>query len=264
MARPAWARRIVAGARCGWSSRASATHGPGGGSAEWPLRSGNEFPCHDEHWDDSEAPLGSLACQIHVSERSTEGRPADLHHEGRGGTLAVSDPVRDGTGAICRSQGRLRIAVGRRDLWLSTRLVRGRPLSPRTLELYRWQLRKHILPTLGKTQLRHLGTTEVRRWFARINGPDGPGQPTAAKCYRLLRAIMQTATEDGRVAKNPCSIRSAGREEPVKRPMITLEQLDAITAAAGERWRSLIEMAAWCGLHFGELAALRKSRTTPR
>ena len=46
---------------------------------------------------------------------------------------------------------------------------------------------------------------------------------------------MQTATEDGRVAKNPCSIRSAGREEPVERPMITLEQLDAITAAAGER-----------------------------
>ena len=40
--------------------------------------------------------------------------------------------------------------------------------------------------------------------------------------------------------------------------MITLEQLDAITAAAGERWRSLIEMAAWCGLRFGELAALRK------
>ena len=145
-------------------------------------------------------------------------------------------------------------------LWLSTRLVRGRPLSPRTLELYRWQLRKHILPTLGKTQLRHLGTTEVRGWFARINGPDGPGQPTAAKCYRLLRAIMQTATEDGRVAKNPCSIRSAGREESVERPMITLEQLDAITAAVGERWRSLIDMAAWCGLRFGELAALRKSR----
>jgi len=71
---------------------------------------------------------------------------------------------------------------------------------------------------------------------------------------------MQTATEDGRVAKNPCSIRSAGREEPVERPMITLEQLDAITAAAGERWRSLIDMAAWCGLRFGELAALRKSR----
>ena len=42
--------------------------------------------------------------------------------------------------------------------------------------------------------------------------------------------------------------------------MITLEQLDAITAAAGERRRSLIDMAAWCGLRFGELAALRKNR----
>jgi hypothetical protein len=36
--------------------------------------------------------------------------------------------------------------------------------------------------------------------------------------------------------------------------------LDAITAATGERWRSLIEMAAWCGLRFGGLAALRKNR----
>ena len=50
--------------------------------AEWPLRSGDEFPCHDEHLDDSAAPLGSLACQIHGSQRSTEGGPADLHHEG--------------------------------------------------------------------------------------------------------------------------------------------------------------------------------------
>ena len=64
------------------------------------------------------------------------------------------------------------------------------------------------------------------------------------------------------MAKNPCSIGGAGREESVERPMITLEQLDAITAAAGERWRSLRDMAAWCGLRFGELAALRKTELT--
>jgi excisionase family DNA binding protein len=96
--------------------RASATHAPGGGSAEWPLRSGNESHVTTNIWDDSAAPLGPLACQIHRSQRSTEGRPADLHYEGRGGTLAVSDSVRDGTGAVCRSQGRQRIAVGLRDI----------------------------------------------------------------------------------------------------------------------------------------------------
>ena len=57
----------------------------------------------------------------------------------------------------------------------------------------------------------------------------------------------------------PSAVRAV---KPVERPMITLEQLDAITAAAGERWRSLIDMAAWCGLRFGELAALRKAALT--
>jgi integrase len=145
-------------------------------------------------------------------------------------------------------------------LWISTRLVRGRPLSPRTIELYRWQLLKHILPTLGKIELRHLEASAVRGWFGHLSGPDGPGRPTAAKCYRLLRAIMQTAAEDGLVARNPCAIRGAGREEPPShRPMITVEQLNALADAVGDRWRCLVEMAAWCGLRFGELAALRKN-----
>jgi hypothetical protein len=90
-------------------------------------------------------------------------------------------------------------------------------------------LRKHILPTLGRIELRHMEASAVRAWYGRINGPDGPGRTTAAKkCYRLLRAILQTATEDGLVAKNPCSIRGAGTEEATERPMITLAQLDAI------------------------------------
>src|SRR4029453_7629283 len=84
--------------------------------AEWSLRSGNESHVTTNIWDDSAAPLGSLACQIHGSQRSTEGGPADLHYEGRGGTLAVSDSVRDGTGAVCRSQGRQRITVGLRGI----------------------------------------------------------------------------------------------------------------------------------------------------
>jgi hypothetical protein len=58
-------------------------------------------------------------------------------------------------------------------LWISTRLVRGRPLSPRTIELYRWQLLKHILPTLGKIELRHLEASAVRGWFGHLSGPDG-------------------------------------------------------------------------------------------
>ena len=56
--------------------------GPGGGGAEWPLGSVDEFHVTTNIWDDSAAPLGSLACEIHGSQRSTEGGPAYLHHEG--------------------------------------------------------------------------------------------------------------------------------------------------------------------------------------
>lgn len=140
--------------------------------------------------------------------------------------------------------------------WVETRLVRGRPLAPRTAELYRWQLKKHILPALGATHLRHLDAVAVRAWYGRLSGGEGPGQVTAAKCYRLLRAICHTAVDDGLIMKNPCAIRGAGQEHSRERPMLTVAQVEALAAAVEARWRALVLLAAWCGLRFGELAAL--------
>ena len=37
-------------------------------------------------------------------------------------------------------------------------------------------------------------------------------------------------------------------EPPSHRPMITVKQLNALADAVGDRWRCLVEMAAWCGL----------------
>src|ERR1700759_1654697 len=59
------------------------------------------------------------------------------------------------------------------DAWLKTRRVRGRPLAPRTGVQYRWQLDKHILPTLGALQLRQLTAAVVREWHTKITGPSG-------------------------------------------------------------------------------------------
>jgi integrase len=143
--------------------------------------------------------------------------------------------------------------------WVETRLVRGRPLAPRTTELYRWQLKKHILPTLGTTQLRHLEAVTVRTWYGHLSGAEGPGQVTAAKCYRLLRAICHTAMDEGLMLKNPCSIRGAGQEHSRERPMLTVAQVDALAGAVQVRWRALVLLAAWCGLRFGELAALTRA-----
>lgn len=142
------------------------------------------------------------------------------------------------------------------DSWLATRRVKGRPLAPRTKDLYRWQLDKHILPTLGRTELRNLQPAAVRAWYAKLT--EAPGQITAAKCYRLLRAICTTAVNDELIPTNPCTIRGGGQEPVEDREMITLDQLDKVLAAVEDRWRAMILLAAWCGLRFGELAALRR------
>lgn len=144
--------------------------------------------------------------------------------------------------------------------WLDARRVKGRPLAPRTRELYRWQLDRHILPALGRVELRHLDATAVRTWHATLAGPSGPGAVTAAKCYRLLRAICNTAVADGEIVRTPCVLAGAGDEHSPQRPAVTVAQVYALAEAAGPRWRALVLLAAFCGLRFGELAALTQQR----
>ena len=103
--------------------------------------------------------------------------------------------------------------------WLETRLTpRGERLRPKTRELYEGFLRLHILPTLGPHPLGRLTTAGIRRWHADLLA-DGPGAPSVAKCYRLLRTILTTAVEDGLIAANPCSIKGAGVEPEDERPL---------------------------------------------
>jgi integrase len=142
--------------------------------------------------------------------------------------------------------------------WLATRRVRGKPLAPRTVALYRWQLDKHILPTLGDLQLRQLSAPLIREWNIRMTGPTGPGAITAAKCYRLLRTICGSAVADQEIARNPCAIPGAGIESSPERPTATVPQVLGLATAVGERWRAVVLLAAFCSLRMGELAALTR------
>jgi integrase len=144
------------------------------------------------------------------------------------------------------------------DSWLATRRVRGRPLAPRTTALYRWELDKHILPTLGALQLRQLTPAVIRDWHGRMTCSSGPGAVTAAKCYRLLRTICGSAVHDQEIARNPCAIPGAGQESSPERPTATLPQVLALADEVGERWRAIVVLAAFCSLRIGELAALTR------
>jgi integrase len=108
-------------------------------------------------------------------------------------------------------------------------------LRPRTVDLYRWILGKHITPYLGGIPVGKLSTRLVREWRARLIG-NGVSVSMAAKAYRLLRAIMTTAVEDDSILlRNPCRTKGAGDEHAEERPVLTVRQVFELAERVGCR-----------------------------
>lgn len=88
----------------------------------------------------------------------------------------------------------------------ATAWINERPgLRPKTLEVYSYLLRRHLVPTFGTWALSEIREPSVRRWRKALLD-SGVGEVTLAKAYRLLRAIMSTAVDDGAIRRNPCRI----------------------------------------------------------
>ena len=137
--------------------------------------------------------------------------------------------------------------------------VAERPgLAPRTTALYEGLLRLHIESTLGAVDLVDLTPARVRSWRSDLI-ESGVGETTVAKCYRLLRSVLNTAVDDELVRRNPCRIKGAGAEKSGERPVATPEQVLALAASMPQRWRALVLLAATTSLRWGELMALTRA-----
>jgi len=143
--------------------------------------------------------------------------------------------------------------------WAGEWMAQRSDLRPRTRELYQGLLDHHILPALGDTKLSALRPSHIRSWYSELRGSHGPGPSTAAKSYRLLRAVLVTAVTDEIIARSPCQIPGAGVERAPERPVATIADVDALTAAIAPRYQALVLLAAWCGLRRGELLGLQRN-----
>ena len=108
-------------------------------------------------------------------------------------------------------------------------------LRPRTVDLYRWLLAKHIVPHLGGVPIGKLSPAMIREWRALLLDA-GVSVSVTAKAYRLLRAVMTTAVEEDKILpRNPCRIRGAGDEAAPERPVLTISQLFELAETVGRR-----------------------------
>ncbi|MEU0394842.1 tyrosine-type recombinase/integrase [Streptomyces sp. NPDC006208] len=118
-------------------------------------------------------------------------------------------------------------------------------------------LRLHILPTFENVVLSEITTPQIRRWRAGLL-ESGVGEPTVAKAYQILRAIMNTAVDDEVIQRNPCRIKGAGAAKTAERPFLDVSEVFQLAAAVPPRFRVFILLAAFTGLRFGELAGLQR------
>lgn len=138
--------------------------------------------------------------------------------------------------------------------WISSRLVNGRPLKARTAEHYR-DIRARWFAALLERPLSSITPAEVDAWFRAL--PDAPTMRQHA--YALLRSVYRSAVAAQLVATNPVVLeRVNARPKPAEVELLTAADVGRLADAMPDRHRLAVLLAAWCGLRFGEVAALRR------
>ncbi|MBA2640481.1 MAG: site-specific integrase [Nocardioidaceae bacterium] len=150
---------------------------------------------------------------------------------------------------------RSRVTVGE---WAERWLAGQVQLKPSTRARYEILLRRQVLPTWERVPLAKVGHADVAAWVASL-AATGLAAATVRQAHRVLSLVLTLAVRDGRIPRNPADGVPLPRARRGERRFLTHGQVVALAAAAGP-YRLAVLTLAYCGLRYGELAALRVSR----
>ncbi len=133
-------------------------------------------------------------------------------------------------------------------------------------------LSTHVLPRWTDVSLVDVTHSDVQTWIANLI-ERGLQPATVRKVQGVLSRCLSVAVKDGRLVRNPCLGVSLPRVTRQKRRYLTHEQVANLAASAGtprdagraphveraaqEQYQLVVLVLAYCGLRWGELAALR-------
>lgn len=143
--------------------------------------------------------------------------------------------------------------------WCATWLAAGN-WRPKTKAFYEDNLRRLVLPHLGRRRLRGLRRSHVQAWLAALRD-QGCSTATVAAAHRTLRAALTKAVRDGVIAANPAAALGVPRPPSRANAAWSADQLAAFLATAREsRWYALLRFLAATGARVGEAAGLTWDR----
>src|SRR3954471_8664905 len=131
-------------------------------------------------------------------------------------------------------------------------------LKPSTRGRYESLMRCHIEPRWGTTSIRAVNVADVESWLAEMTAK-GLAASSVRQAYRVLSLILEHAVRAGRLPRNPAGGASLPKAQPKDKRFLSHAEVQALADAAGD-YRLVVEMLAFTGLRFGELAALRVGR----
>lgn len=118
-------------------------------------------------------------------------------------------------------------------------------------------LDRHILPKWGSMPLARIGFEEVQQWVASYSSGNLAGG-TVRKIAGVLSSLLRFAVASRKLSANPMTGVKLPKQAIARRRYLDVDQVDALAEAAGDN-ADIVLTLAYCGLRFGELAALRVS-----
>ncbi len=151
------------------------------------------------------------------------------------------------------SAGRLTCGEWARQ-WLDTQAH----LKASTRARYEGIIEKHVLPRWSRTPLAAVTHADVAAWVTSLTA-QGLASATVRYVHRVFSLMLELAVRDGRLARNPADGIRLPRISKSKKRFLTHAEVATLADAAGT-YRLAILVLAYCGLRWGELAALRVRR----
>lgn len=120
-------------------------------------------------------------------------------------------------------------------------------------------IRNHVMPKLGDVPIGQLQPVHISQWVASLSEM-GLAPATTRKAYQLLAAALASAVDSGLIAVSPCRNVKLPRIEKSEMRILEPDEIDTLAESIDGRYRTMVLAAAYTGLRFGELCALRADR----
>jgi integrase len=146
--------------------------------------------------------------------------------------------------------------------WAPTWLASKAGLKMRSESSYESLWRTVVKPRWGAVRLDRVTYGDVVTWVSDLVA-SGMSASRISQSLLTLKQILETAVLDGRLARNvakPVKPPRPRRGEPRFLTHAQVAQLAKECGRLGDQYRVLVLVAAYCGLRWGELRALRVKR----